>query len=256
MLCANEQTQQLPQACSTLPQRPSFKLTSIAIVQTIWTSSIRYQYCKYSILPSKTSTARHFFQLFHHFQHNQHISINYHRKPLNSQKSHSPTMLTLPTLLLTTALFLTHLTPTTAQSGSLLSGSLPACAPACPLLQQAATGCVPPSAPATDQKTYKSCFCQSALLTSLQQKPSVNICAPQCSDADFAAIDVWYRNVCPGGGGAAGGGQTTLVTSTSTAAGGAETPNPTTMGNDAPSSSATPGGDRSDEAGVGNGQAW
>jgi len=45
------------------------------------------------------------------------------------------------------------------------------------------------------------------------------------------------------------------VTLTSTAAG-AETPNPTTIGNDPPSSSATPGGDRSDEADSGNGQAW
>lgn len=63
--------------------------------------------------------------------------------------------------------------------------------------------------------------------------------------------------MCPGGDGAAGGGgQTTLVTLTSTAAAGGETLNPTTLGNDAPSSSATPGGDRSDEAGVGNGQAW
>ncbi|MCJ1251069.1 hypothetical protein MMC30_008300, partial [Trapelia coarctata] len=163
--------------------------------------------------------------------------------------------MTLTIRSLSTILLLsTSLTLTVAQSGSLLPSLLPACATTCVALQQAATGCVPPAAPVTNQDTYQSCFCQSALLTSLQQNPSANICAPQCSDADFATIDVWYRQVCPAGGGG-GGGQTTMVTITTTAAG-AETPNPTTVGNDPPSSAATSGGDRSDEAVLGNGQAW
>ena len=148
--------------------------------------------------------------------------------------------------------YLAHLALTTAQSGSLLPNTLPACATSCQVLQQAATGCIPPAAPVTSQETYQSCFCQSALLTSLQQTPTANICAPQCSDADFATIDQWYKSVCPAAGGGAGGTTFTTIT-TSPAGTAAETNNPTSIGNDAPVST---GGDRSDEAGASNGQAW
>ena len=78
---------------------------------------------------------------------------------------------------------------------TLLSPTLPVCAPACPVLIQAQSGCVPPAAPVTNQATYQSCFCQSGYLTSLKSS-SNNICAPQCSDSDFAAIESWYKGLC------------------------------------------------------------
>ncbi|KKA21758.1 Integral membrane protein [Rasamsonia emersonii CBS 393.64] len=58
-----------------------------------------------------------------------------------------------------------HLLPTAASS------TFPACALSCTTLQQAQSGCVPPAAPVSNQATYVSCFCQSALLTSLHTTP-------------------------------------------------------------------------------------
>lgn len=76
---------------------------------------------------------------------------------------------------------------------------LPGCAQTCPLLVQAQTGCVPPAAPVTDQSNYLSCFCQSGYLSGLRSG-TANVCAPQCTDAEFAAIAAWYKTDCGLGG--------------------------------------------------------
>ena len=110
------------------------------------------------------------------------------------------------------SLLLSILALTYAQT-TILSPTLPACASTCPVLIQAQSGCVPPAAPVTNQATYQSCFCQSAYLTSLKSSNN-NICAPQCSDSDFAAIDTWYKGLC--GGNAAAGQATTIATLTPT----------------------------------------
>ena len=149
---------------------------------------------------------------------------------------------------------LVHLLLVAGQSGSLIPTTLPACAQTCAVLQAAATGCVPPAAPVTDQNTYQSCFCQSALLSSLQTSSS-NLCPSQCSDADYATIDTWYKSVCPSNNAAAPPVvtvTTTLMTSAVSATSPAVTA--TDLSESAPSS--VPSGANADEAQPLNGSAW
>ena len=107
------------------------------------------------------------------------------------------------------------LAPSFAQQVTLIPSTLPACATTCPSLINAQTLCVPPSAPVSSEAIYTSCFCQSNYLTPLKSS-SANICAPQCSDGDFAAIDSWFNGFC--GVNAAAGPPattpTTLITTT------------------------------------------
>ena len=97
-----------------------------------------------------------------------------------------------------------------AQQPTLLPATLPACAQTCPVLIQAQTGCVPPAAPVSNDGIYQSCFCQSGYLAPMRAASTTNICAPQCADGDFAAINTWYKGFCAVG--AAAGQPTTIAT--------------------------------------------
>lgn len=113
-----------------------------------------------------------------------------------------------------------------AQSVTLLASNLPACASQCTVLINAEGSCTPPLAPATSDGIYESCFCQSALLTSLYSSAAVQGVCPSCSAADMLTIQKWYQGVCPNAGkgapnfGTLAGG--TITSST------AATPGPTT----------------------------
>lgn len=89
--------------------------------------------------------------------------------------------------------------------------TLPPCAQQCATLQQAQTGCVPPAAPVTDQGTYLSCFCESALLKPLSATPST-VCSA-CSPADLQTLQSWFSGFCAPAGGTGGQQPTTLTTS-------------------------------------------
>lgn len=125
-----------------------------------------------------------------------------------------------------------------AQAVTLLASNLPACATQCTVLTNAEGSCTPPLAPVTSDQIYESCFCQSALLTSLYSSAAVQGVCPSCSAADMMTIQKWYQGVCPNAGkgapnfGALAGGTTTSST--------AATPGPTTStATIAPSASAT-----------------
>ena len=107
----------------------------------------------------------------------------------------------LRTLLLATFVLLAH-HPLSTVSQTFIPSSLPTCAATCAQLQNAQTGCTPAGgAPVSNQQTYQSCFCQSALLTAYLQSPGVQLCT-QCAPADNQAIQNWYQGFCKGGGNA------------------------------------------------------
>ena len=147
-----------------------------------------------------------------------------------------------------------HLVLVTAQSGSLIPTTLPACAQSCDVLQKAATGCIPPAAPVTNQNTYQSCFCQSALLSSLQTS-SGNLCPSQCSDTDYTTIDTWYKSVCPSNN-AATPPVVTLTTTLMTSTVPATSPAVTATDGSESAPSSAPSGANADEAQPLNGSAW
>ena len=142
----------------------------------------------------------------------------------------------------------------TAQSAtSQIPNTLPACAQACTALTQASQSC------ASNQATYQSCFCQSALLTSLKTSSTNNVCAPQCGDTDFATIASWYNGQC--GTSAAGAPTTTPVTLlTVTISNAGSTPTSATATatttDDAPSSATSDPGLPPNDAAPSNPQAW
>ena len=113
-----------------------------------------------------------------------------------------------------------------AQAVTLLASNLPACAAQCTVLTNAQGSCTPPLAPVTSDSIYESCFCQSALLTSLYSSAAVQGVCPSCSAADMLTIQKWYQSVCPNAGKGAPnfGNVATGPTTSSTAA----TPGPTT----------------------------
>jgi hypothetical protein len=78
---------------------------------------------------------------------------------------------------------------------TLLPGNLPSCATQCQVFDGAATDCVPPVAPVTNNEAYISCFCFYSTLAPMRTS-SQNICAPTCSDSDWATIENWYRSLC------------------------------------------------------------
>jgi hypothetical protein len=129
--------------------------------------------------------------------------------------------LSLSSLSFTTILVLLTfvLLPAVAQNVQLLptaaSSTFPACALQCTTLQQAQTGCVPPAAPVTDQAIYVSCFCQSALLTTLHTSAD-SVCNTQCtSTSDRQLLTTWYQNYCSSGG--KDGGEPTTTTTAAAA---------------------------------------
>ena len=88
----------------------------------------------------------------------------------------------------------TTLIPTTA------SDSFPSCALSCSILQQAQTGCVPPTAQTSDRSTYVSCFCQSSLISQLHNSAD-GTCADTCTSADDRTkLQAWYNDFCSSGG--------------------------------------------------------
>ena len=131
------------------------------------------------------------------------------------------------------------LTPfVSTQTVNLLASNLPSCASQCTVLTNAETSCTPPLAPVTSDQIYESCFCQSALLTSLYSNAAVQGVCPSCSSADMLNIQNWYHGVCPNAGksapnfGALAGGTSTSST--------AAAPGPTTStATAAPHASAT-----------------
>ena len=85
---------------------------------------------------------------------------------------------------------------------TLISPTLPACAQQCAILLQAQQGCVPPTAPVTDQATYISCFCQSGFLAPLVSGgvPAASSICPQCPQADSQTFFNWFQGLCPAPG--------------------------------------------------------
>ena len=81
-----------------------------------------------------------------------------------------------------------NLIPTSA------SDSFPQCGVDCSLLQQAQDSCT-----AGPEASWTSCFCESAMLTSL--KSSGNICTSCTSTTDQSLLSTWYNNYCSSGGG-------------------------------------------------------
>lgn len=76
------------------------------------------------------------------------------------------------------------------------SNELPSCAQTCPTLLNAQTVCIPPAAPVTNVQTYKSCFCQSGYLNTLDSDAST-ICDTTCtSQSDRNQIQSWYESYC------------------------------------------------------------
>lgn len=73
------------------------------------------------------------------------------------------------------------------------SSSFPACGLSCSTLTSAQDSCTA----SPDQASWFSCFCQSALLTSLKSTGSV--CA-NCGASDQALLSTWYNNYCNSGG--------------------------------------------------------
>ena len=137
------------------------------------------------------------------------------------------------------ALLCSPLTPIiSAQTVNLLASNLPACVNQCTVLTNAQGSCTPPLAPVTSDQIYESCFCQSALLTSLYSSAAVQGVCPSCSAADMLTVQKWYQGVCPnaGKGPPNFGDLATGPTSSSTST----TPGPTTThATTAPHASAT-----------------
>lgn len=137
-------------------------------------------------------------------------------------------------------LLLVSLAAATAVAQTVIDYSkVPDCARQCTVLGQAETGCVPSGgAPVTDQNTYQSCFCQSALLTTL--KTSGALCQSVCSPDDATKISQFYVSLCNGPVQPAPAATTTVATTTpstattSTQTGG--TTNGATAGNNVVSS--------------------
>ena len=126
-------------------------------------------------------------------------------------------------------LLIPFLATVTAQNLLIYSSTaLPDCAQQCTLLQNAASGCVPPAAPVTNTVTYESCFCQSGYLTGVKAGSDSSVCADVCGADDVQKIGQWYRSNCLDNGVAAAavvdaGGSSTSTTAGTTATSAAAT---------------------------------
>ncbi|KAI9715778.1 MAG: hypothetical protein M1812_005777 [Candelaria pacifica] len=103
-------------------------------------------------------------------------------------------------LLLSTLTLLTHLTTAQQPPQPLLPTTLPPCSPQCTSLQNAQTLCLPPKAQLTNPQTYKTCFCQSAYLTPLQNGIT-GLCDQVCDTGSLTAIRNWFLGFCASGDG-------------------------------------------------------
>ena len=135
-----------------------------------------------------------------------------------------------PIHLLISAFTVLSLLPTTSAQVLLQygDGQLPSCAQGCTLLNQAQSACVPPAAPATNQATYQSCFCQSAYLRTLYQSPN-GVCDANCGQSDLVKIQQWYTGLCKSGAPAAtqSSSSTSAPATSSTSAVATVSPTPT-----------------------------
>ncbi|KAF2266267.1 hypothetical protein CC78DRAFT_531670 [Lojkania enalia] len=78
---------------------------------------------------------------------------------------------------------------------------LPDCAQQCTVFKDAEANCVPPRALTTDQSTYQSCFCSSALILDLHSSGAPCQSTPQqtiCSAEDATKISQYYIGLCNG----------------------------------------------------------
>ena len=107
---------------------------------------------------------------------------------------------------ISTVLLLLSTYPTSTSAQVLLSNTLPSCAQGCAQLQNAQSSCTPAGgAPVSNDATYKSCFCQSALLSQLYSPQPVQQFCTQCSQGDMATIQSWYKGFCASGAMPSGG---------------------------------------------------
>lgn len=101
-------------------------------------------------------------------------------------------------LLLLVAIFTSSVSSQDPLIPSSGSDTFPACAVQCPLLNEAQSSCQ--AAPATGRDSLVSCFCQSALLTSLHSVPD-GVCDASCpSKDDQEKLQSWYSSFCASGG--------------------------------------------------------
>ncbi|EPS29521.1 hypothetical protein PDE_04471 [Penicillium oxalicum 114-2] len=94
------------------------------------------------------------------------------------------------------------------------SASFPQCGLSCTALTQAQGSCE-----SAAQATWVSCFCQSALLTTL--KTSGSVCTSCTAPADQSLLSTWYNNYCNSNGqdtSNAGSSTNTAATTTATVA--------------------------------------
>ncbi|KAF3387711.1 hypothetical protein F1880_001372 [Penicillium rolfsii] len=115
-------------------------------------------------------------------------------------------------------LLLLSLYASTSTAASILpsaaSASFPQCGLSCTVLTQAQSSCE-----AAAESTWVSCFCQSALLTTL--KTSGSLCSSCTSSSDQSLLSTWYNNYCNSNG--QDTGSTSTTTDTTTAATSAST---------------------------------
>lgn len=75
--------------------------------------------------------------------------------------------------------------------------TLPACVTKCGPLYDVNGACVPPVAPAADQSTYESCFCNEPRLAPFKTGTS-GVCDAACTEnpADLGVIQGWFADFC------------------------------------------------------------
>lgn len=103
------------------------------------------------------------------------------------------------------------------------SGSFPACAASCALLQQAESTCASQTGQQSSALAAENCFCQTPSLAALYSTPDA-ICVAECpTPSDRAGLRTWFTGFCSQVGQGVdpnsatnGPTSTTVVTSTST----------------------------------------
>ncbi|KAI1823998.1 hypothetical protein F4861DRAFT_284896 [Xylaria intraflava] len=102
--------------------------------------------------------------------------------------------------------------------------SLPSCAANCGHLFDANGACVPPANPATDVKSWDSCFCGNSLLQPLKTSPLQpgpnDVCKGVCDAPGLSSIQNWFTSLCNQVAAPTASTSTTAATSSSTAGSG------------------------------------
>lgn len=109
------------------------------------------------------------------------------------------------------------------------NSAFPQCGLSCSTLVSAQDSCTANP----DSSTWFSCFCQSALLTTLKSSGSV---CPNCDASDQALVSTWYNNYCSSGGTDTGVSTTTTTTTTNPATASPTSPSATPASSAAPAS--------------------